>query len=256
MKRPARTKPEEERARQVIEQTLQRPVIRHDDGSQSGMYDFRIGPAENPEVAIEVVTARDREVAELFSIGSSFNLKVNGDWLIWITRHARINALKKDLEPILRMAESQNLLALSVDYKLERNSAGFYQALNTLHITKIECFQMPGTGKVVPRLEPRGGIFDIGAQATSQWVGEFLRHDDRKDVLLKLQRSHAPQRHVFIPVDFSGAPEEVEYYLMRQVEEHLPSASPDLPSLVTDVWVISTKCGLRWDGTLWQRFEA
>ena len=45
----------EQHAQQVIGKTLQREVFMHDDGSRDGLYDLRVGPIDNPEIAIECV---------------------------------------------------------------------------------------------------------------------------------------------------------------------------------------------------------
>jgi len=108
---------------------------------------------------------------------------------------------------------------------------------------------MPGTGGAV---DPQG-------TAVPGWVGQFLRDPDREDVLRKLQRSDAAERHAFILVDLGGATWAVEYYLNFTEElDQLPTEAPNLPQAVTGVWIVGQfgQKGLRWNGSAWRRFEA
>ncbi len=59
----------EQWAQQIIEKELNCPVVIHDDGSQPGMYDLRIGSAEAPDVAIECVGAVDSVFTETWNVG-------------------------------------------------------------------------------------------------------------------------------------------------------------------------------------------
>ena len=106
-------------------------------------------------------------------------------------------------------------------------------------------------------LESMGGVVDEEGHALGAWIGEFLRHPDRKDVLAKLARSGAAERHVFVPVAWGGAPSPVWSYLATELTR-FPDEPPLLPEPVTAVWVTSTHSphGIRWDGTQWYRFDA
>jgi hypothetical protein len=77
------------------------------------------------------------------------------------------------------------------------------------------------------------------------------------DVLGKLQRSGSKDLHAFVLVSLATTPWPVESYLTGELD-YLPSQSPDLPSPVTGVWIVSTmgRRGLRWDGGTWQLFDA
>jgi hypothetical protein len=123
---------EEEWARRIVEKELGRSVVVNDDGSEDGMYDLRIGPADAPMLAVECVRAIDRIRAETWSVGPSqgpLELALRGDWIIWHTSSARIKAIKKRLEPLLRELEDQGLSRFSVarvptwhDTRYSRNS--------------------------------------------------------------------------------------------------------------------------------------
>ena len=116
----------EEWARRVVEKELRRSVIVNDDGSRDGMYDLRIGPADAPKLAVEVVGAVDPTRAETWSVGPSkgpLELALRGDWIIMLTPCARINAIKKRLEPLLQELEDRELSRFSVDRRMPRSLA-------------------------------------------------------------------------------------------------------------------------------------
>jgi hypothetical protein len=103
---------EEEWARRIVEKELRRSVVVNDDGSRDGMYDLRIGPADAPELAVEVVGAVDPTRAETWSAGPSkgpLELALRGDWTIVHTPSARIKDVKKRLEPLLQELEDREL---------------------------------------------------------------------------------------------------------------------------------------------------
>ncbi len=82
----------------------------------------------------------------------------------------------------------------------------------------------------------------------------------QSDVLGKLARSGAPERHAFILVPgFSLAPFGVVDMLWRAEDDVVPTMSPDLPDEVTHVWLMafwSIGSGLRWSPARgWERFE-
>jgi hypothetical protein len=121
----------------------------------------------------------------------------------------------------------------------------------------IPTFQLANFGRVYALGMPGiGGAVDEQGRALPEWVGEFLRDPSRRDMLGKLQRSGAPERHAFVMVSFTGAPWAVESYLAGRLE-HVPGQAPDLPPPVTGVWVVSGMGhkGVRWDGNRWWIFD-
>lgn len=151
----------------------------------------------------------------------------------------------------------RGLLNVFVDHELKRHDAALFEELESLDVTHASCNRLPGTGKVHLGMGGIGGAVDSRGAAVPGWVGEFLRDSARQDVLCKLQRSGARDRHAFVLVAFAGAIWPVESYLTGELDQ-LPAEAPDLPPPVTGVWVVSVigRRGLRWDGGAWQPFEA
>lgn len=255
-----RTKASEEFARRIVERELKRPVVINDDNNAPGMYDLRVGPADAPEVAIECVGAVDQTYTETWNIGPArgpLHLSVKGDWTVEIAPTSRVNAVKKGLEQLLQELEARGLYNVYVDYRLEWQDAELFGKFDSLKITHALCYSPQGTGKVYLGMPGAGGAVDDQGRAVPEWVGEFLRDASRQDVLSKLQRSGAPDRHAFLIASLMGTPWEVESYLIGDLD-HLPSRAPDLPSPVTGVWIVSGmgQKGIRWDGNSWQFFDA
>ena len=98
-----------------------RKVVVHDDGSKPGMCDLRIGDAEAPDVAIECVRAVDPVRAETWSVcpgrGTIHLSEVKGDWLITISRDARISKLRQRFGPFLRDLEERDVRRASLGFR-------------------------------------------------------------------------------------------------------------------------------------------
>jgi hypothetical protein len=252
----------EEWARRIVEKELRRSVVVNDDGSMPSMYDLRIGPADAPELAVECVGAVDPIRAETWSEGPSkgpLELALRGDWIIVHTPSARIKAIKKRLEPLLRELEDRGLCRFSVGHVLRWSDPSLFEELESLGVVSGSCFRLPGTGKVSLTMPGTGGAVDPQGTVVPGWVSQFLRDPDREDVLRKLQRSDAAERHAFILVDLGGATWPVAYYLNFTKElDQLPTEAPNLPQPVTGVWLVGQfgQKGLRWNGSAWRRFEA
>lgn len=107
--------------------------------------------------------------------------------------------------------------------------------------------------------ERTGGVVDSTGSAVPGWVRDFLLDPHQSDVLGKLARSGASERHAFILVPgFSIAPFGVVDMLWRDERDAVPTTSPHLPEQVTHVWLMafwSIGSGLRWSpDSGWERF--
>lgn len=250
----------EEWARLVLEKELKREdVIVNDDGSAPGMYDLRIGPADAPEMAIECVGAVDSTFTETWNVGPAqepLQLAITGDWRIGITKKANINKIRQHIEHVLQDLEVRGIREVRVNYPLNWCDEELLDELELLGITHANCFRLQGTGKVHLEMSGIGGAVDTRGATVPEWVGEFLLSPRQRDVLEKLGKSGAPERHVFILVTFHGAPWPVESYLSGNIG-HLPLTEPNLPFPVTGVWIayqFGTQ-GIRWDSAGWRLFH-
>jgi hypothetical protein len=253
------TREEEEWSRRIIELELKRIVVLHDTGSSHSMYDLRIGSIDSPDVAIECVGAVDPvfiKTWKFLTARGSLQLSVSGDWIISIASKARLKGIEQLLERLLKELEDRGIDHLYVDHRLKWQDTRLFNELRTLDILQLDRYVMEGTGKISFHVQPdeSGGAVDEHGSSVPEWIGGFLRHSDRQDVLKKLIHSQAAECHVFIFATFSGVPWSVYDYLSRSLD-NLPINAPDLPSPVSNVWISgSGEKGIRWDGTTWRRF--
>jgi hypothetical protein len=162
------------------------------------MYDLRIGSADAPEVAIECVGALNPTFTETWKVSPArgpLELPITGDWIMTIAPEARIKAVKKNVEQILRRFEEQEIHQVRVDFRLERLDKALFDELETLNITDASCYRVKGTGKVHLGMPGIGGAVDTYGSTVSEWLGQFLRDSARQDVLRKLQKPKALEHH-------------------------------------------------------------
>jgi hypothetical protein len=247
-------------AQRIVEKELKQTVVVHDDNSAPRMYDLRIGAIDAPDVAIECVRAADSTFAETWNAGPAkgpFQLSISGDWNIAITTNARVKVIKQNVEPLLQNLEGKGIENMYVDHRLKWQDAVLFEEFESLGITHAFRYREQGAGRVDLLMPGIGGAVDVRGDSVPEWVKEFLKDSARQDVLLKLQQSGATECHVFLIVTFAGAPWSVESYLTGELEQ-LPNQTPELPSPVAGVWIVSEigRKGLRWNGNTWQIFTA
>lgn len=232
-------------------------MLLHDDGSRPRMYDLRIGDVAAPEVAIECIGAVDPLRTATWNVGpgrGSFKLEVEGDWHIVLRPDAVVKRVRARLPTLLQDCIEAGVEGyVPADGFLQVRSPALHRRLSTLKIDAIGRYD-PGVGRIYLGMTGYGGAVDPTGREVPGWIGQFLRADDRRDVLVKLTTSGAEQRHVFVIVSFGGAPWLVESYLGTQTEL-LPQEPPDLPAPVDAVWILHGSKGLRWDGTGWRFFN-
>lgn len=254
---------EEVWAQSVIALVLGLDVVQNDDNSEQGMYDLRVGYAENPVIAIEVTSAVDDIFTATWNSGPAQGPKrwqLVGDWTVQLERRADLKQIDAELPAVLATLESSSLEGgLPVDHMLRRYNRPVWDVLRRLGIGYVSCYRTPGSGSVNFTMTGRGGTIDSKGESIPAWVGDWLRNEKRADVLRKLAATTAPERHVFIPVSLRGAGWPVESYLITWLgRRELPRDPPDLPKPVTAVWLVSTSAehGVRWDGQRWLWFTA
>ena len=248
----------EECARRILERELGRPVVLHDDGSQSSMYDLRIGQRVAPDIAIECVAAVDPIRTATWNEGPGrgvITVESPADWSVVLRPHARVKPVRSRLAEIIKGCEEANIDGFTpVDSWLRGRAPDLHALLDRLRIASVASY-VPGIGKVYLGMTGLGGAVDTEGSFVAEWLSEFLRAETRKDVLDKLSASGAAECHVFIPVSFGGVPWLVESYLGTHTKS-LPPSEPELPSPVEAVWIMYGRRGLRWDGKAWSFFDA
>jgi hypothetical protein len=243
-------------AKQIVAKELSAQVEVHDNGSESGMYDLRIGSVIAPEYAIECVGAVDPAATETWNIGPAngpMKVDSSGDWLVSIKKSTRIKSLSPEISKVIVKCESLGLKEFTpVDWQLRQFNLALFNELNDLGITSFQMYQKAGSGKAHLNMDGGGGPVSQNSDDLVDWMGSFLSRNDKVDVVNKLRNSRAKQKHAFIPMVFGGAPWEVESYFLGEMP--LPIKEPKLPEPITGVWVILNGKGLRYMNGRWHVF--
>ncbi len=249
----------------MIQVALGVPVRTHDDGSMPGMHDLRIVYPDRPSGAVEVTAAADPDAIALWKLvnGSGerwIEPELIGGWMVELNPTARAKRLRSALPGLLRVLESQGLGSLRPRGHPSTANEDFARDLGVRGLHQSGT-QYPGSIYVTLHLpaERSGGWVADNGDALALWIGDFILHEPaRRDVLEKLARSGAEDRHVFVLLPgFTTAPFGVSDLLMRGGPP-LPLVAPQLPAEVTHTWAVSTwnsGSGFRWDPQIgWSTF--
>jgi len=244
-------------ARSIVANELGAEVVVHDDGSESGMYDLRIGPENSPEYAIECVGAVDPVGIETWNIGPANGpIKVNssGDWLVTIGRCTNIKLLKRQIANVIEQCECLGLTKFTpVDEQLKRINKELFGTLDKLGITSFHMYREAGSGNAHLGMDGGGGTLSQNSDDLVEWVGMFLSSVDRADVIKKLRDSNAKEKHAFITIILGGAPWNVESYFLGEMLT--PNNLPKLPEPITGVWITLHEKGVSFMDGQWRVFS-
>ncbi|EOW9280375.1 TPA: hypothetical protein PX780_003709 [Vibrio cholerae] len=245
-------------AKEIISRELRMPVELHDNGSESGMFDLRIGSKIAPLYAIECVGAVERKAMETWNIGPGKEVLSCGsssNWIVSITKTTNIKYLKKQLPEVICLLESLKFVGnIYVDSYLELAHEGLFNRLHKLGITSVDKCKDSGDGKIYLTMDcENGGPINQNGNALAEWVGDFLRASPNSDVIKKLVNSGAQKKHVFIKIVSDHVPWDIESYFYGEMLN--PSISPILPAPVDGVWIILNGKGIKYVDHNWCVFE-
>jgi len=249
----------EEWAQRIVSKQLGEIVSVHDNGSESGMYDLRIGSPDSPQVAIEVVGAVNAAFTETWNTGPArgpVSVQVEGNWSVTIGEKCRNKTFRQDIEVLLQRLERRKIDILRVDSRLQYRDPELFDAFEAKGIMSASRYCKQGSGIVHRNMPGAGGAVDYDGVGVPSWLSGFLKGDVRMDVLSKLRRSGANARHAFVIAAQHGTPWPVESYFSSGVQQ-VPSQPADLPDPVTAAWLVPTfgPRGLYWDGGTWHAIE-
>ncbi len=242
-------------AKAVVERALGVSVVIHDDGSAASMYDLRVGPADAPEMAIEVSGAVDSLQTQTWNTGpakGAVQLPIQGDWVVTVEPGFPGHKAAGVLTPILQSVEA--LGSPNVDLRGQEGSGAHPVAvlMASAKIISLDCIKTAGTGAVYMTMDGFAATGAVGATSLPAWVSDWLVDPVRSDVVSKLLASNAVRKDVFIAAE-SGTPDDVLVYLSGLVT-NVPATAPVLPSGIDGVWVCPTQWyeGVYWDGSTWR----
>lgn len=243
MRRPSTKDTDEELAGLVLESALRAPVARVDKRPLQGMHDLEVRYADGRLGAGEVVSARDETRTELETAAARRGFaKCNELTRLWMVI-VKPEAILKNIHPHMPSLLSQ-LECLGIDrirgFDHRYAPDGFRSLAIDLDNLGIEsCFSSRPTLKHPPGFYLWPGILAAWVRdgdSATEFCEQLLADSACEDVLDKLRRSNADERHAVIILTFA------------QVGPHtaidtgvLPSRPPRLPDGIDWLWIIASK---------------
>jgi hypothetical protein len=211
------------------------------------MHDLDIRYGDGRLGAVEVTAAADQDAIEFWNLicGGEDRWVVPdlvGGWTVSAWPTARANRLQGELPAWLRTLERGGIAEVrvgSTDHEFDP-ILSMASDLGIVHAQQGPT-SYPGSIYVLPELsfEQSGGMVGDSGDPLADWIGEFLMDPKQADVLEKLRRSDADERHAFVLVPgFTSAPFSVAYLLLQD-DAPLPNKAPSLPAEVSHVWAMS-----------------
>jgi hypothetical protein len=283
-------RPDEEIARKTIIHELGQDVEQHDDGSQQGMYDLRVGSADNPTIVIEVTAARDKTSSQIENtVAPSVPLEPHaGSWLVELRNGQQPRDVPTAAQEIVRLARQASV----TEWEADRTTAGFgvsaktvaargllSQRMRTLGVARIcdltdWCRRMIEAGvsgievptrdeaQIVEELPPDDTTI-MSADEFVEWIEQFV--DARPDLRKKTGGDSAHERHLYIHVYSHQGSARVAALLAIGLgdrivgTDHITSGpGPERIRPYTHIWIADRYGGpgIRWDGHRWHHFTA
>jgi hypothetical protein len=235
-------RPDERWAAALMSAHLGCPVVQHDDGSKSGMYDLDVHRPDGPVGACEVTAAMHAQDAAFWRATKSgarwTEPDLAGGWIVNVRTSASVRDLRKQLPNRLRRYEAAGDRFPLVEWDCFSKDDDL-AALGVTSATQSNT-DFPGSIYVLPALDDRhGGFVPDHSNSLPAWLTHWTAEPAQADNLRKLGQSGALERHLFVIVPaFTVAPHTVTDILIS--DGPAPEDPPDLPIEVTDVWAMST----------------
>lgn len=250
----------------MVAAVLRCPVRQYDDGSRAGTHDLEVDLPDGRVAAVEVTAAADAACIELWKLVNDRAERwivpnLLGGWIVMLEPAARAKRVLTELPALLGSLEAGQVCEFGSGWR--ESDSPVLQALQALGVVSESRGGTDHPGVIYLSIrqaqERTGGVVANNGEAIASWIGEFLRERQQADVLAKLGRSGAVERHAFIILpSFSTAPFTVTD-LLRREDGPLPTVPPTLPDQVTHVWAVATwnvGRGLRWSPDEgWQNFR-
>jgi hypothetical protein len=245
----------------MMEAALGVPVVQHDDGSRSSMYDLAVLYADAQPGAAEVVAAADGESIALWNLinpgGRWIVPGLAGGWSVHVEMSARGRRIRRELPALLSVLESNGIASLDTS----RGDGPFHALARDLKVARARRGDTDYPGSVYPNIaypfDRLAGFSDDDGQGFVDWLVKFLWSEANADVRGKLTSSGALLRHAFVFVADFATPFAVTDHLFRG-DATIPRSRPTLPDAITDAWVASSWAsgnGFHWsDATGWTTF--
>lgn len=240
-------------------------VGQHDDGSEPSMHDLTITYPDGRIGAVEVTAAVDGQPLALWKLirrqGKPWiEPALTGGWLVCVKPSARAKDLIRYLPDLLRDLERNARRVASGNQASTDQASVFAGQLGIVQALQGPTAR-PGSIYIMPPerpLDQMAGYSPSTGDPLARWLSEWVSNPSRTDNLRKLERSSAPEHHLFILVAGFDSESFAVSDLLIAPDAPLPTIPPVLPAEITHVWTASTwdsGDGFRWSpDKAWERF--
>jgi len=237
----------------------------HDDGSEPSMYDLTITYPDGQIGAVEVTAAVDAQPLALWKLirhqGKPWiESTLAGGWIVDVKPSARAKNLIRYLPDLLRDLERDSRRVVSGTQASTDQASVVAGQLGIVKALQGPT-EHPGSIYVMPPerpLDQMSGYSPATGDPLARWLSEWVSNPSRADNLWKLERSGAPERHLFVLVPGFDSGSFAVSDLLITPDAPLPTIPPVLPAEITHVWAASTwdsGDGFRWSpDKAWERF--
>jgi hypothetical protein len=165
-----------------------------------------------------------------------------GAWLVRVKPSARAKNLARRLPDLLRDLERDGRRVVSGNQASTDQASVIAGQLGIVQAVQVST-ERPGSIYVMPPERPlpqMGGYSPATSDPLAHWLSEWVSDPSRADNLRKLERSDAPERHLFILVPGFNSGSFAVSDLLIAPDAPLPTIPPVLPAEITHAWAAST----------------
>lgn len=222
------------------------------------MHDLDITVSGLPTAAMEVTAAADSESIALWKLvnggtGRWIEERLTGGWSIQLLPSTRAKRLRRELPALLLALERADVREVDLTQTWRPLTDPTLVALKALGLVRASRYGTDFPGSIYLTVErpdhSSTAMADASLTSISIWIATFLAAPVRRDVLDKLRRSGASERHVFVILPgFNIAPFDV-FNVPWGADRYFTDEEVRLPPEVTHVWLASTwsiGTGMRW----------
>lgn len=237
--RPPSTKDQDETlVIEILSRALGVTVCRHDNNSQPSMYDLAAVLPDGRDLAVEVISTRDRLFESLHNATSQYrynlDARLRAGWYVTVGVEANIKRAKKDLPGALLALEVAGVRDAGLDVdRVPVAAASVLAALDVRVCVVSDVASGMGPGFwIFPRTR---AFFHREPDYVALFAGSFLAESAQADVAKKLNASGAAERHAAIVL----TRDQLAHQMIVGYDDELPSKAPTLPIGITGLWLMS-----------------
>jgi hypothetical protein len=252
----AQERPDEDVARELMAQALGVPVVRHDDGSQPGMYDIGFTLADGRRGAAEMTSIAD-PLDRQWTANARYDDKRRIDGSMWawmVKRRGRaigLGELMTHLRVLAPLAEERNQTDLDVvvlDPELQHIAS-----VRWFREAKIDVYAFRSTdhpGRVSFTGDNKGAMGDeLPLDPLLDWLEQQLTDPAFDADFAKINDSGCEEQHLVLRVDIGNRiPDQLAMALIDRASI-LPTRRPSIPGrYLTGLWLIPE---FGWSAVCW-----